>query len=427
MKKILYTILFLSLIFIPSGVSADSLNFNFSATATDDGVVAASGNKNKIKVFISSPNGGEINSCTFSIVSPQSGAQFNEITGANDWTVSENSGTYTVSSEEGLTDSENKIIAYVEYTVTGDATITFSNITCSSASASGTHSDVQVNLKVADSLIVKVDGLVVTADIVPNVLAADKSSVLVSVTAANETIQNSVKIYARDTSSGDVLICSGAEASNCTVNFSANYFCTSDICNTLKIEKGAGDNIKFGIEASGVERSFFLLKEVTQAVYSDSSIATLKVYGIEIPLEKGKTDYTDIKVPYNTENISVQATLSDPEHYAWDEEDNPNKYDFLASTVNLIVRPKDPNALGANESAYAIHITFEGGDPVLPVPSSSSSSSKSDTPIIVSSSSSRSHEVNPQTGTSEVIIALILVGSLIFSIVMYKKNMNSYE
>lgn len=425
MKKLLYTIVFLILILLPSKAMAD-VEFNFSVNAANSGVVASSGDTNKITVFISSSS--PINSCSFSLISPQSGAQFSEITEeVNGWKSTESNGSYTISSEEGLTDADNKIIAYVEYTVTGSATITFSNITCSTGSSSGTHNDVNVNLKVADSIIVKVDGSVVDADIVPNLLPANKNSVLLSVTSSNQTIQDSIKIYAKDTASGDVLICDSSQASNCTVNFTSNYFCTSDVCNTLKIEKGAGDNIKFGIEASGgVERSFFLLKEVTQAVYSDSSIATLKVYGVEIPLEKGKTDYTDIRVPNNTENISVQATLSDPEHYAWDEEDNPNKYDFLASTVNLIVRPKDPNALGANESAYAIHITFEGGDPITPSPSSSSSS-QNDTPIIISSSSSSSRNSNPQTGISEIIIALVLVGSLIFSVIMYRKNMNSYE
>lgn len=433
-KNILYTILLVTIMIIPKLVFAADLQYDFEINNSNDGIVLSSGEEITLRVVLTPKSKETFNSCSFSLVTPQTGASFVEISPSNQYELSDNNGVYTISFGEGLAEANSlNIIANIKYTVTGNADVKITNITCNGENSSGTHSDVEYSLKV-DKFVVKIDGEVVLGNIIS--LSSNKTSFLLSAESADSSIQSDIKVYANiDVSStppNEVLLCQGDEAKNCTVDFVPSNFCISSNCKSLNYGHGSGDNIEISIRLGNDDpRLISVIREVSQAIYSDSSISSLKVFGQIIDLIDGQTEYA-ITVPSNLETYSIEAVLSDSEHYSWDDDDNPDKYNFPADTVNLIVRPKDSTLLGGNEKVYVVHVTYEGELPSYSSSSSSSSvssssSSSSETPIIVSSSEPSS-SYNPQTGkASEVIVTVILVISLISSVVMYSKNKTMYE
>ena len=427
MKKYLKLFFMLFLLYIPSVVYGDTLeNFHFSAVASNK-VVNSAGDETTIKISLSTTNTqNAVTGCKFK-VNASGNSEIVSLTGSagNGW--KETSGQeYSITSNEGVkatsADTEaSTVIGNVVVKVNGETKVTFSDITCFSADndSSGSHENVEISLKVADNIVVKIDGSVVPGGIWP-IKPSTKESFLLSVTSRDADTLSNTSVKAINTLSGEVLLCDNTSLGNCTVNFTSNNFCVSgELCAGVHSEVGDIINVVISDSNNSYEPiSFFVSRELDsdEKFYNDASLTRLNVFGSEITLIDGQNDY-NVTVPGNQSSYSVTAILSDPEHYKFDDEDNPEKYNFRIDTVNLLVVPKDDKMLGAVRRAYTINVTFldenssSDSQQIIPPPSSSVKPSSS-TPI------------NPQTGgLATFFVAFILFGALIVSLRTYNRNM----
>jgi len=411
MKKCKFYILFMiCVILYPFGHDVNASEFSFSVHA-EPAVVDASGEQTKLKFMVSTGSEEDvITSCQFK-VSAGSGVRFIEDESPNGWNVDKGTNGYLVDSGDGVSEG---VIMNAIYEVYSNTTITVTDVECGNVDKDIVYTvdeAISVDVKIADTVNIKVDGVTVTGKIT-NPLAAMKQSFVLAVTSADISVQGNVRVEIADTATGTKQLCTGDTCKEVTVNFSSENFCGSAECVAFK--PSVGDNIQLNVYiGSTLNKSFYVIRELTNTEVLDASLKKLKVWGIDIELEEGKTFYT-IKVPASTTDYSVVAELSDPNNFVWDDEDNPSKYNFKTDTINLIIRPKNTEAIGAKEVVYVVAIEQDG----------SSSSSK---PINPSSSSSNPIS-NPQTsGISQFIVAIVLFGSLSLALTFYKKNMEEYK
>lgn len=433
-KNIINILIILCLVFLPCRkIYADeNLKFNFNVHA-EPSTVTTAGDKTTLRVTISTESTEAIMACSFSLNSdPGVSLIEGSAQGKNSWTFTTSGSKYVMEADEGHGASKSNgetgvVVLNLSYAVnSGTSKVTFSDIECGfpSKDIMVKHEDVSVSLKVADGLNVKIDGVTVSGGIAP-MISAQKNTFALTALSSITGDQSKVKVVAKDTATGDVTVCSGEECREIIVDFNATNFCTSSGCTDFKIDKGVGDNIFLNatIDGTNILREIMVIKENTQPIVLDNSIASLVVWGVNVPLVKGKTSY-QVPVPANVTDYTVTATLSDSTNFKWDADENPSKYNFKTNTIILIVRPMNDNIVGATTETYTINIVEEGANSGSSSPSSSSSSK----PIATPSSSSSPVISNPQTGSiSQFIMATILVGSLFVSLIVYKNNMKEYQ
>ena len=427
MKKYFLIFMMIFLLYIPSTVYGEELTgFKFNAVASPR-VVDAAGADTTIKISIATTNTtNPITGCKFKMNFSEN-AQYVSFAGSNNW--KETAGQeYSLTSNEGViatsSDAEaSTVIGNVSVKVNGESKVTFSDITCYDADhdISSKVNDVEVSLRVADNIIVKIDGSVVQGGIY-SISPSTKDSFVLSVTSQSSDSLNNASVKAINTMSGEKLLCNSSSLSNCTINFSNDNFCTSgDLC--LGAYSSVGDVINIVISDTNnsfKEISILVSREKSggdEQYYTDSTISRLNVYGNEITLVDGQNDYTT--TVYGTlSEYSVSATLSDPEHYEWDAESNPSNYNYPETEINLLVVPKDDKLLGGNKRPYRITVVFEND--------SSSSSEQILPPSSSYVAPSSSTMDNPHTGASgfaTFIVAFILFAALIISLRTYNRNM----
>ena len=425
MSKYVKILLFVLLLYIPSVVyGADLSNFRVVVTSNDR-VVQNSGDTANVKVSLFTTNTDiSITGCKFKIFVTGDG-ELLELTGSNRWTA-ESGQEYSLTNNEGIratsVDTEaSVVIGNISVRVNGNTTVSLKNMICYSADSdiSGGHEDVDVSLSVANNDVptVKIDGSVVSGEIY-TITPSTKETFRLSVTSQNADTLSNVTVKALNTLSGEKLVCDSSSLANCDINFANDNFCISgDLC--LGVYRDAGDVIYLQIVDSnnGIEPiELFVVRELDQnnQFYTDSTISSLTVYGNTITLIEGQNEYDTI-VSGNLSEYSVIATLSDPEHYKWDDENNPSKYNFASNEIILLVVPKDSRTIGATERTYKINVIFTNDG-------ESSSSQPSILPPTSKPSSSR--EVNPNTGGfATIIVAVIMFSALIVSMRTYNKSM----
>ena len=423
MKRYLKIFITLLLLYIPSVVYGDELsNFRLEVKSTNL-IVDNVGDESTLKVSLVTTNvDSSITQCSFR-VNTSSNAQLVSFSGVsgNGWSDTANGQEYVLTSETGIktTSAETEAsvtIGNAVVRVNGEATFTLSNMTCTSDSGtSGSISDVSVTLGVtADDISVKIDGSNATGDLY-TISPSTKENFILSITSRNADTLSNVTVKAKNTLSGEKLLCDSSSISNCAINFTNDNFCVSgDSC--IGVRSSEGDVVLVSItQGDTVLREIYVTRQLSEDgsdFFTDSSLSYLNVYGNEIELVEGQNRY-EIVVYGEKEEYSVMATLSDPDHYQWAEEDNPTKYNFRTDYILLRVVPKDRSMLGANDRNYEIVVLFQDD---------SSSSSQAAPSSSVKPSSSR--QTNPQTGgIASFIVAIILFASLIYSLRTYNKTM----
>ena len=164
----------------------------------------------------------------------------------------------------------------------------------------------------------------------------------------------------------------------------------------LRIVVGTGDT----------ETKYVISVKRKQETILDNTLSSLTVGGTKVTLESGKDDYTVYLDDVN--NYLVSATLSDEVNFEIDKNNGGVGSYSGETTVYIIVKPKD-NSAGVDSRTYSIKIVKKGSTPTP-------SSSKSDV------------SQNPQTGNISIfIITLLLIGSLIVSLNLYRKNIEYYK
>lgn len=423
MKKFgIYGLFLVSLLFgaFYKNVYADEFKFSVHA---EPSVVDAAGSQVKLK-FIVSAGETVITSCKFKVSAP-AGVTFVEDESPNGWNIDTGTKGYLLDSSDGVKEG---VIMNSIYKVNSNSTITVSDIECGSVENDAVYpyeGEIKVDVKIADTVNIKVDGVAVSGKIT-NPLAASKTDFVLSVVSGDESVQSNVKVEIADTASGTKELCSGAECKEITVNFSSDNFCGSVEC--LAFKPSVGDNIQINVYVgSTLNKSFYVIKELTETETLDASLKYLKVWGHEIALVEGQTIYP-LKVPANVSDYTVVAELSDPSNFVWDDEDNPSKYNFKTDTINLIIRPKNTEAVGAKEVVYVVVIEQDGESSSNNQSSGTVSGGNSSSANNNNNNNSNNNVSNPQTGgILQFIIAIILFVSLLATLTLYKKNMEEYK
>lgn len=163
----------------------------------------------------------------------------------------------------------------------------------------------------------------------------------------------------------------------------------------LRIVVGSGDN----------ETKYVVSVKRKQETIKDNTLSSLTVGGTKVTLESGKDDYTVYLD--DVSSYLVSATLSDEVNFEIDKNNGGVGSYSGETTTYIIVKPKD-NSAGVDSRTYSIKVVKKS--------STSTPSSNSDV------------SQNPHTGNISIfVITLLLIGSLIVSFNLYRKNMEYYK
>lgn len=144
----------------------------------------------------------------------------------------------------------------------------------------------------------------------------------------------------------------------------------------------------------------------------DNTIKSITIGGKTIDLIEGKYDGYEVTLD-DVKEYDIKVILNDEENfYVADAIDGVIKWQDVGD-ISIIIYPKDSSS-GIESLKYWIRVKKSDTG----APSSDSSKPSSNTGGIT----------NPQTGNISIfVITLILIGSLILSLNLYKKNMNYYD
>lgn len=174
------------------------------------------------------------------------------------------------------------------------------------------------------------------------------------------------------------------------------------------------NNIKFSpkdgamaiiIKVGTIEYNLFVTREIEQKY--DNTIKSITVGGKKIDLIAGKYDGYEVTLN-DVKSYDIKIVLNDEENfYVADATDGVISWQD-AGVIRIVIYPKDSSS-GIETLTYWITVKKAGGSSSRP-------------------SSTGGGITNPQTGNISIfVITLVLIGSLILSLNLYKKNMNYYN
>lgn len=180
----------------------------------------------------------------------------------------------------------------------------------------------------------------------------------------------------------------------------------------------SANNIKFSpkdgamaiiIKVGTIEYNLVVTREIEQEY--DNTIKSITVGGKNIDLIAGKYDGYEVTLD-DVKDYDIKIVLNDEDNfYVADATDGVISWQD-AGVIRIVIYPKDSSS-GIETLTYWITVKKAGGSST---PSSSRPSSTGGT------------MTNPQTGNISIfVITLVLIGSLILSLNLYKKNMNYYN
>lgn len=180
----------------------------------------------------------------------------------------------------------------------------------------------------------------------------------------------------------------------------------------------SANNIKFSpkdgamaiiIKVGTIEYNLVVTREIEQEY--DNTIKSITVGGKKIDLIAGKYDGYEVTLD-DVKDYDIKIVLNDEDNfYVADATDGVISWQD-AGVIRIVIYPKDSSS-GIETLTYWITVKKAGG---------------SSTPSSSRPSSTGGGITNPQTGNISIfVITLVLIGSLILSLNLYKKNMNYYN
>lgn len=177
-------------------------------------------------------------------------------------------------------------------------------------------------------------------------------------------------------------------------------------------------NIKFNpkdgamvivIKVGTMEYNLVVTREIEQEY--DNTIKSITVGGKKIDLIAGKYDGYEVTLD-DVKGYDIKIVLNDEDNfYVADATDGVISWQD-EGVIRIVIYPKDSSS-GIETLTYWITVKKAGG---------------SSTPSSSRPSSTGGGITNPQTGNISIfVITLVLIGSLILSLNLYKKNMNYYN
>lgn len=177
-------------------------------------------------------------------------------------------------------------------------------------------------------------------------------------------------------------------------------------------------NIKFNpkngsmaviIRVGSVDYQLIINREIEQKY--DNTIKSITVGGKNIDLIAGKYDGYEVTLN-DVKSYDIKIVLNDEENFYVADAINGVISWQDAGVIRIVIYPKDSSS-GIETLTYWITVKKAGG---------------SSTPSSSRPSSTGGGITNPQTGNISIfVITLVLIGSLILSLNLYKKNMNYYN
>jgi len=414
MKKNLSYITVLLFVWFAYMLPANAANFDFKVQADSKEIVK--GNETTVKVMIKSYETEGISTCSFK-TDLGSGLELVSKNSVNNWNVTANSDVkYLLESntEEGLTQSnsgDGVNILELKYKVNSNAKLTFSEIECSNGVGDFTHSDVSVDFTTKDvSADYTLKSLEITGGKIITeggftsinksyVAEIDSNTFSIVATASNSDYQDKIKIT--NIEGGDPL-----NADNITFNPNGEYMVL-----LIAVNNATGDDVY----------NLMIKKAVNNAddEKKDNTLKSLTVGGKKVDLSSCKKEgngYTcSVTLDSKVNSYLVNAVLNDATNFEFDE-DNGGNGNYTGDSFLVIIKPKD-KTLGIADLQYMVNVKMPGAG---------GSSSTPATPSKPSSSSNIMQ--NPQTGNiASFVMAMVLVFSLVASVLLYKKNMESYR
>ena len=411
MKNKLYYIfgLFMCFIFI-GGVYAEGITITVESNATN----VIKGENREVTIKLNSDK--VISKCQFKVENDSNIVFVNDsIKGANGWSFTGNiTDGFEVTKPNESTVTPNGGILNLSYSINGDGKLTVKDIKCvvEEDSSEKTHENVEVNFTTIDavddttlrSLSIK-DGTAIDfkSDVYgPYLTSIETSKFALEFETSNPDYID--KVVVKD-SSGNVI----DDVKNITFNDPTNQ-------GAMNLSIIVNDITTYNLLVTYREKTY------------DNSLEYIKINGSNLTLVNDKLDYT-LDVSSDVNNVEVIVGLKDTVNFKIGNNSNID-VDTLRGNfsitdtidINIIVEPKD-SSLGAVSKTYTIHIKKNNGSTVIP---------GDDEDEVVNPPVEDDDEddviVNPSTGDiSMFVMILILISSLIVSVLLYRKNLESYK
>jgi len=405
MKNKLYYVLMIFIVsfsFINT-VFASDLDFTVSAVA--DKTDLAKGAEATISVSIKSNI--YINTCTFKIEADNT-LESKSIKGKNSFGEIVSNGIVNVEnpSISGSAQTEGLEILTLKYKVNGDGKITIKTTQCVSPEdeKTGSYSDIVIDFTAKDDT--SLSSLSVTGGKLSPAFASDKTTYVLELSSP----KFSLTMSASDSQYQDNI-----EVIN------ANNGEKLDP-NNIVFDNGGQSLMPIDIKINGVK--MYSIGASYEQPELDNTLSSLKIAGKSVTLEENKFEYV-VKINKNVTEFDLEAELSDSENFQFTNNSNkPGNYSVSGdkTPIILIIEPKSSQA-GASGSTYNIEVVREGSSSVEDTPTE-----KPDNKPTGGSGSGSNVNKNPGTGDiSKFIMAFILIASLVGSIVLYQKNLESYK
>jgi len=336
--------------------------------------------------------------------------EYVNVSSANGWVVKEKGvdGINLSNSDDGgEAPSSGVNIAELKYKINGDGSVVIKTVQCVSliSETSYKYDDVSLSFtakEVEDDTTLS--SLVVTNGVMSpsNISSEHTGSYMItltsatfglSMTATNSSYQD--KIVVKDVN-GNVI---------------------SDLSNITFSDPTGQGQMPLSVIVNG-KTTYSLLVTYTQSEL-DNSLSSITINGKELNLIDGQYDY-EYTVGKDVTWLEVAATIKDNDNFKFASSTVApggfNIDDFVS--VVIVVEPKDSSS-GAKAVTYTIDVTKEGTD----VGSESGSTGGSG-----DAGSDGNVSKNPVTADIPMVfMGLILVASLVGSIILYRKNLESYK
>lgn len=353
-----------------------------------------------------------LTSCLFDVNS-DSDIEFISKSGSNNWNVTQD-GVDGFLVENNSIDGDNlsngKNILVLKYKVKGDGKVSIVTNNC----INGTTEEVVKNIattQVEFTVTEPVDdtslkSINVTGGVLSPTFKSDKYSYVITnlsspkfgliLTATDEKYQDDIVVKK---SSGEVI-----------ENLSNITFKNEDGSGMMLLTITVADKTKYSITVSYTQKDL------------KSDLKWVTINGEQLELVDGVLEY-EYKVGKNVSSFEVDAEVRDSNNFKIGAASNaPGTFTIKDSVdVIIVVEPKN-SELGASLSTYTIRIVKEGNK-VEDKPSGGNSGGTAP-----GGSSGGTPTANPETGDiSMFTMAFILIASLVGSVVLYQKNLESYK
>ena len=396
-NKFLYLVLSLITCFSFVGrVFAEDLDFTVSTSVVGGKDTVVKGETAVINVNVKSDL--HISACTFK-VSSDSGVEYVSAKQANGYVLQTGSdGKISVDGAVDDTTPTNMTLLQLNYKVNNNGKVTIKTLDCTSPTdnKTGSYDDVVVELKTIDlSQNTTLSKLVVNGGVLSPSFSSNVKSYSIQLTGTNFSLD----LTASNSDYQDDIVVT--DASGKTLDPKKIVFTNYDNQGSMPISVTVNKDTVYNLLAVYEEDKL------------DNSLKSLKIDGKEIEIENGKYDYT-VKIENSVKSVKIEATLVDSENFKFTDEFNGTQMIQTPSSSTsypIIIEPSK-SSVGGKGVTYTIKLVKDGNN-------------NSGT---TNNNNNQNTNTNPSTGGLSIyLMFLILIISLIGSIFIYQKNLESYK